>query len=279
MRVVKHWHRLPRELVDAPSLETFKTLALPEGFGGFTHKQFVFASHLSHFDHVQTQKVVNPHRLMSVHWGLEAHTTADTTETHLLEPVPLMHFIRQLTAAASLTAQPDCRGLASVGNQVPHSRSLPLPLRWDGGENQKSKIKTLSKSQNNTKKGDENTKVYHMQFSTGKKEDWKRNVSMLHVKSYMLFLNVNFTPRFKQTIQNCEEWLIDQMVVGDFDRLEKWANRNHEVQQWFEKQVEHSFNLLHITTRKLPQVPAMARYSDTSRFNRVPRHPSSHPHG
>jgi len=24
MRVVKHWHRLPRELVDAPSLETFK---------------------------------------------------------------------------------------------------------------------------------------------------------------------------------------------------------------------------------------------------------------
>jgi len=24
MRVVKHWHRLPREEVDAPSLETFK---------------------------------------------------------------------------------------------------------------------------------------------------------------------------------------------------------------------------------------------------------------
>ncbi|KFV89046.1 hypothetical protein N327_03720, partial [Fulmarus glacialis] len=24
MRVVKHWHRLPREAVDAPSLETFK---------------------------------------------------------------------------------------------------------------------------------------------------------------------------------------------------------------------------------------------------------------
>ncbi|KAK4824098.1 hypothetical protein QYF61_010618 [Mycteria americana] len=24
MRVMKHWHRLPRELVDAPSLETFK---------------------------------------------------------------------------------------------------------------------------------------------------------------------------------------------------------------------------------------------------------------
>jgi len=24
MRVVKHWRRLPRELVDAPSLETFK---------------------------------------------------------------------------------------------------------------------------------------------------------------------------------------------------------------------------------------------------------------
>ncbi|KFW62910.1 hypothetical protein AS28_02588, partial [Pygoscelis adeliae] len=23
MRVVKHWHRLPREVVDAPSLETF----------------------------------------------------------------------------------------------------------------------------------------------------------------------------------------------------------------------------------------------------------------
>jgi len=23
-RVVKHWHRLPREMVDAPSLETFK---------------------------------------------------------------------------------------------------------------------------------------------------------------------------------------------------------------------------------------------------------------
>ena len=24
MRVVKHWHRLPREVVDAPSLETFR---------------------------------------------------------------------------------------------------------------------------------------------------------------------------------------------------------------------------------------------------------------
>ncbi|KFW67429.1 hypothetical protein AS28_15037, partial [Pygoscelis adeliae] len=24
LRVVKHWHRLPREAVDAPSLETFK---------------------------------------------------------------------------------------------------------------------------------------------------------------------------------------------------------------------------------------------------------------
>jgi len=24
MRVVKHWHRLPKEVVDVPSLETFK---------------------------------------------------------------------------------------------------------------------------------------------------------------------------------------------------------------------------------------------------------------
>ena len=28
MRVVKHWHRLPREVGDAPSLETFKVMAL-----------------------------------------------------------------------------------------------------------------------------------------------------------------------------------------------------------------------------------------------------------
>jgi len=26
MRVVKHWHRLPREVVDAPSLETFQAM-------------------------------------------------------------------------------------------------------------------------------------------------------------------------------------------------------------------------------------------------------------
>lgn len=31
---------------------------------------------------------------------------------------------------------------------------------------------------------------------------------------------------YSQTIRNCKEWLIDQMVVGDFDRLEKWAERN-----------------------------------------------------
>lgn len=43
---------------------------------------------------------------MSAHWRLEAHTTMDTTKTHLLELVLLMYFIRQLTAAACLTAQP-----------------------------------------------------------------------------------------------------------------------------------------------------------------------------
>ena len=43
---------------------------------------------------------------MLVHRGLEAHTTTDTTGTHLLELVALMHFIRQLSAAAPLTAQP-----------------------------------------------------------------------------------------------------------------------------------------------------------------------------
>jgi len=26
MRVVKHWHRLPREVADVPSLETFKVM-------------------------------------------------------------------------------------------------------------------------------------------------------------------------------------------------------------------------------------------------------------
>lgn len=30
MRVVKHWHMLPREVVDAPSLETFKIRLAPD---------------------------------------------------------------------------------------------------------------------------------------------------------------------------------------------------------------------------------------------------------
>jgi len=35
MRVVKHWHRLPREVVDAPSLETFK-VRLDEALSNLT---------------------------------------------------------------------------------------------------------------------------------------------------------------------------------------------------------------------------------------------------
>lgn len=43
---------------------------------------------------------------MPVHWGLEAHTTLDTTETHLLELVPLRHFIQQCNGAPSPAASP-----------------------------------------------------------------------------------------------------------------------------------------------------------------------------
>lgn len=48
---------------------------------------------------------------MSVHWGLEADTTMDTTETHLLELVPLMHFVQQWNAATCPAASPWCRDL------------------------------------------------------------------------------------------------------------------------------------------------------------------------
>lgn len=60
---------------------------------------------------------------MSVHWGLEAHTTTDTTETHLLELVPLMHFMRQIAAQPVM---PGSRSVPPLSSSTRRSEDLRL---------------------------------------------------------------------------------------------------------------------------------------------------------
>lgn len=74
---------------------------------------------------------------MAVHRGLEAHTIMDSTGTHLLELVPLTHFIQQWNGTPWPAASPRCWDLrvlpslpAARAQQSPGWQQHLLPQPW-----------------------------------------------------------------------------------------------------------------------------------------------------